>query len=104
MLTQAAINSSRPPPMPGLLDSARRGSLLYLHLGTSPKATPRPVAVPAGKGHLGVGIGLDPLRRLIDDVELPVGTHPAHAEPLIGVLGLRVQLDLAFGGVELDAA
>ena len=54
--------------------------------------------------NLGVRLRFDPRGRLVDDVELPVGSHPAHAEPLVSVLSLRVHLDLALGGVVLDAA
>ncbi len=62
-----------------------------------------PVATPTWEGHLGVWHRFDQIR-FVDDVELLIVTRLTHIEPLIGVLRLRIELDLAARSVELDIA
>src|SRR5438874_11931646 len=83
----------------------RRPTLLArnnLHIGALGHAVLCPVAVPAGEGNLRVRIRLDQLRG-VNDIKLLVITGLAHAERLVRMLGLWIELDLAPPRIELDA-
>src|SRR5258708_2107333 len=62
-----------------------------------------PIATPAREGHLWVGHRFDQIR-LVDHIELLIVAGLTHVEPLISMLRLRIELDLAARSVELDIA